>query len=77
MNPTIFKGDAVTVHVSDSRLEEMRLIDPESSYYVEKFLGQSGQVFDITLNDSGQKSYHVNFGNEIGIFYRNEVTVSK
>jgi hypothetical protein len=64
----------VKVQMPKKKLEEKKLIDPETAYYLEKFLGQTGQVFDITMTKSGFTTYHVNFGNEIGIFYADEVT---
>lgn len=55
---------------------EQKQIDPESFYYLEKFLGKKGQVFDITRTSSGFANFHVNFGNEVGIFYEKEVTIA-
>jgi hypothetical protein len=54
----------------------MKEIDPESSFYVDKFMGRKGQVFDVTTTSGGFENYHVNFGKEIGIFYRDEVTLA-
>jgi hypothetical protein len=55
------------------KLTEWKEIDPESAYYLEKFNGKTGQVFDVTMTSGGFYNFHVNFGNEIGIFYRDEI----
>lgn len=48
--------------------------DPESDWYVnEKFIGKVGQLFDVTRSSKGVPSFHVNFGNEIGIFHEDEI----
>lgn len=62
--------------LTDKQKEEMFQIDPESVSYLEKFEGKKGQVFDITTTSSGYTNYHVNFGKDIGIFYRSEVTLA-
>jgi hypothetical protein len=66
----------VKIQVTEQRLKEMKEIDPESSFYVDKFMGRKGQVFDVTTTSGGFENYHVNFGKEIGIFYRDEVTIA-
>jgi hypothetical protein len=53
--------------------EKWEKIDPESFHYLEKFEGKTGQVFDITTTSGGFHNYHVNFGNEIGVFYTDEI----
>jgi hypothetical protein len=70
----IVKGDRVKVKkLSPKKLEEMSYVDPESVFYLEKFAGKVGQVFDITRTSGGFTNFHVTFEKEIGIFYENEV----
>lgn len=48
--------------------------DPESEYYVNKFAGQIGELFDVTRSSRGVPSFHVMFkSKEIGIFYEEEL----
>ncbi|MGG3561610.1 hypothetical protein ABES03_08400 [Neobacillus rhizosphaerae] len=47
--------------------------DPESEFYIEKFAGRIGELFDVTRSSKGTASFHINFGNEIGIFHENEI----
>jgi hypothetical protein len=65
------------VKLPPNKKQEMDLVDPESLSYLEKFEGKKGQVFDITTTSSGYTNYHVNFGSEIGIFYKSEVTLAE
>jgi hypothetical protein len=62
--------------LTEKQKEEMVHIDPESVFYLDKFAGKKGQVFDITTTSGGFTNYHVNFGKEIGIFYADEVTLA-
>jgi hypothetical protein len=66
LNKRIFKGDLVRVVASVYR-------DVEDHEYVKSFAGKEGQLFDVTISSEGVESYHINFGNEIGIFYKNEI----
>jgi hypothetical protein len=67
-------GDQVRVKKLDQkRKSEIRTIDPETLYYIEKFEGKVGQLFDVTLTSEGFKNYHINFGKDIGIFYEKEI----
>lgn len=49
------------------------LQNPENEFYLSKFAGKIGQLFDITRSDRGVVSFHVNFGKDIGIFYETEI----
>lgn len=71
----IYKGDRVRIGLTQNRLKEIDLIDPETVHYIQQFRGKVGQVFDITTTSTGFTNYHVNFGKEIGIFYSEEVTL--
>jgi hypothetical protein len=62
--------------LTEKQREEMTYIDPESVFYIDKFGGKVGQVFDITRTSGGFVNYHVNFGKDIGIFYESEVTIA-
>jgi hypothetical protein len=70
----IVKGDRVRVKkLTEKKKAEMAYVDPESVFYLDKFEGKEGQVFDITKTSGGFTNFHVNFGKDIGIFYENEV----
>lgn len=60
-------------HIGDRVRVKKTTLDIESEYYLDKFSGKVGQLFDITRSSSGICSFHVNFGNEIGIFYETEI----
>ena len=73
----IYKGDMVKISVTQKDMNELYHIDPESYYYLEKYQGRVGQVFDMTTAENGYMTYHVNFGKEIGMFYGREVTLTE
>jgi hypothetical protein len=59
--------------LTEKQRKEMTYIDPESVFYIDKFAGQVGQVFDVTTTSGGFLNFHVNFGKDIGIFYEKEI----
>lgn len=49
--------------------------DFETFYYIEKFKGKQGTIYEITKTEKGVACFHVDFGNESGVFYENEIEV--
>lgn len=63
-------GDQVKVKVRQTN-------DPEDQYYLEKYSGKTGTLYDISKTKTGKAICHVMFGSKDreGLFYENEIEV--